>query len=144
MERLTNKDYEKDRFYLNCDPECTKASCEKCSTLLRVVERLAIIEDILGDDYNLDRLKELAEADRDGRCLVPPVKVGQTVWFVRDPKRNPNKTLQTKVEKIVYKNGGAYLKLGCNSLYETACSSIGKTVFLTQEGGTALRSDSNE
>lgn len=32
-----------------------------------VIERLAKIEDILGDDYELDRLRELVEADRDGR-----------------------------------------------------------------------------
>lgn len=30
------------------------------------------IEDILGDDYDLDRLRELVEADRDGRCVVLP------------------------------------------------------------------------
>lgn len=32
--------------------------------------RLAIIEDILGDDYDLDRLRDLVEADREGRCVV--------------------------------------------------------------------------
>lgn len=32
--------------------------------------RLKEIEDILGDDYDLDRLKELVEADREGRCAV--------------------------------------------------------------------------
>lgn len=30
------------------------------------IERLALIEDILGDDYDLDRLRELVGADRDG------------------------------------------------------------------------------
>lgn len=34
--------------------------------------RLSQIEDILGDDYDLDRLRELVEADRDGRCVVLP------------------------------------------------------------------------
>ena len=34
------------------------------------VDRLAAIEDILGDEYELDRLKELVEADKDGRCVV--------------------------------------------------------------------------
>lgn len=33
-------------------------------------ERLMDIEDILGDEYDLDRLRELAEADREGRCVV--------------------------------------------------------------------------
>lgn len=33
-------------------------------------ERLADIEDILDDDYDLDRLRELVQADREGRCVV--------------------------------------------------------------------------
>ena len=35
-----------------------------------VMQRLAKIEDILGDDYDLDRLRALVQADRDGRCVV--------------------------------------------------------------------------
>lgn len=34
--------------------------------------RLKMIEDILGDGYDLDRLRELVESDRDGRCVVLP------------------------------------------------------------------------
>ena len=34
------------------------------------VNRLGTIEDILGDDYDLDRLRNLVQADRDGRCVV--------------------------------------------------------------------------
>lgn len=34
--------------------------------------RLKSIEDILGDDYDLDRLRELVQADRDGRCSISP------------------------------------------------------------------------
>lgn len=33
-------------------------------SVLQCVDRLAAIEDILGDDYDLDRLRELVEADR--------------------------------------------------------------------------------
>ena len=35
-----------------------------------LVTRLAAIEDILGNDYDLDRLCELAQADREGRCVI--------------------------------------------------------------------------
>lgn len=35
-----------------------------------VIDRLAAIEDILGDEYDLDRLRELVQADREGRCVV--------------------------------------------------------------------------
>lgn len=38
----------------------------------RVVDKCAAIEDILGDEYDLDRLRDLVEADRDGRCVVLP------------------------------------------------------------------------
>lgn len=34
------------------------------------VLRLADIEDILGDEYDLDRLREPVQADREGRCVV--------------------------------------------------------------------------
>lgn len=30
----------------------------------------------------ISRLVELAEADKDGRCIIPPCKVGETVYFV--------------------------------------------------------------
>lgn len=35
-------------------------------------QRLTAIEDILGDEYDLDRLRELVQADREGRCVVTP------------------------------------------------------------------------
>lgn len=34
------------------------------------IDRLAAIEDILGDDYDLDRLRELMMADREDRCVI--------------------------------------------------------------------------
>ncbi|WP_346704008.1 hypothetical protein, partial [uncultured Agathobaculum sp.] len=34
--------------------------------------RLKDIEDILGDEYDLDSLRELVQADREGRCVVLP------------------------------------------------------------------------
>ena len=45
-----------------------------CGALM-LIDRLAAIEDILcdgTDEYDLDRLRELAEADREGRCVVLP------------------------------------------------------------------------
>lgn len=38
--------------------------------------RLKMIENILGDNYDLDRLREIVEADRDGLCVVLPCKPG--------------------------------------------------------------------
>lgn len=47
-------------------------------------ERLKAIEDILGDNYDLARLREIVQADRDGRCVVLPCKVGEAVYQVDD------------------------------------------------------------
>ena len=43
--------------------------------------RLHAIEDILSDDYDLSRLRELVQADREGRCVVLPVKTGDNIYF---------------------------------------------------------------
>ena len=43
-------------------------------------ERLLDIENILGDDYDLDRLRELAQADREGRCVVLDEPRSPLVW----------------------------------------------------------------
>lgn len=45
-----------------------------------LAERLAAIEDILGNEYDLARLRELVEADRDGRCVVFKFGMGSTVY----------------------------------------------------------------
>ena len=51
--------------------------------------RASEIEAILGNDYDLDRLRELVEADRDGRCVVLPLKEGNPVWkIILDPLKN--------------------------------------------------------
>lgn len=43
-------------------------NCEDC--LRETVKRLSSIEDILGDDYDLDKLKDIVEADREGRLEI--------------------------------------------------------------------------
>ena len=44
------------------------------------VLRLAAIEDILGDEYDLDRLRGLVQADREGRCVVLNMPRKPLVW----------------------------------------------------------------
>ena len=41
-----------------------------------------ILSKIFGEDYNIDHLKELVEADRDGRCVVLPCRVGDTLYYI--------------------------------------------------------------
>lgn len=70
MERLTERHYKKsDGHYMKCSEYCEKEDlrCDECKEFDELVDRLGAIEDILGDDYDLDRLRELVEADREGR-----------------------------------------------------------------------------
>ena len=46
------------------------------------IHRLVTIEDILGDEYDLDELREMVQAKREGRCVVLPCKKGDTVWRI--------------------------------------------------------------
>lgn len=53
------------------------------------IDHLTAIEDILGDEYDLDRLRELAQADKDERCVVVPVAIGATVYHITTCKDFP-------------------------------------------------------
>lgn len=162
MERLTKTISENGEIFA-CFPECKdicmhgwtteEAGCG-CEKVTDAIVRLSMIEDILGDDYDLDRLsvmmtqcmsmrdevqarfrltakipldrlKELAEADLDGRCVVLPCKVGD-VLYSAFPLCGVNKHQIRKFER--------------NSEGDFACSALmipfsdfGKRVFLTRE-----------
>lgn len=111
MERVTKKDAD-GNYYMSGDgifsdwgvPEKFKGED---------VDAVGTIEDILGDTYDLDRLRELVEADKDGRCVVLPCKVGTPVYWV--------------VDVGVFE---CYFNLA-------AVEEVGKTVFLTREAAEA-------
>ena len=48
------------------------------------IDRLSELEDILGDDYDLIRLRELVEADREGRLEVFSPEGPPTVFYIPD------------------------------------------------------------
>ena len=54
----------------------------ECESVGDIVRRLAAIEDILGDEYDLDELKEVVQAKREGRCVVLPAGIGDTVYHI--------------------------------------------------------------
>ena len=60
MERMTYRDSLGEAFYSDSGNEADH------------LHFIADLEDILGDNYDLDRLREIVEADRDGRCVVLP------------------------------------------------------------------------
>lgn len=85
MERLTKRFEGIEEASLSCE-RCGKNAIYECwsqeNCTQTAVDRLASIEDILGDTYDLDRLRELVEAGKDGRCVVLPCKYGERVYCV--------------------------------------------------------------
>lgn len=79
----------------------------------------------------LTRLAELEDKIENGTLVEPPCKVGDTIYEVFKNHKQPF-IQQTKVEKIIITEKGLKLKLARNSFYETAISSLGKTLFLTE------------
>ena len=91
-------------------------------------------------DYHNDKpiepcpIERLAQHLHENSVVELPCNPGDTVWFIRNlGQRDFEDLIETKVEKIVIKSSGIYLKLACNAMYETSCNSIGKTVFFEKE-----------
>lgn len=93
---------------------------------------------------DLDRLEELAEADRAGRLMVSPCKVGDTVWVTRNPWTGKllKKPLDAYVNGMKMYSHGLYVNLlfdtrKINGTRDYEINHIGKTVFLTREEAKA-------
>lgn len=93
-----------------------------------------ILSKIFGEDYNLDRLKELVEADRDGRCVVLPCKIGDTIYDIQMGKIT-EKTI-ISIPFLLSKSVN-HLCLHAinirNAITTIDTENLGKTVFLTRE-----------
>ena len=109
--------------------------------------RLKIIEKILGNDYDLDRLKELLEADREGRCTIFPCRDWldlvfgeQEVFYGIDTDYIENPIREITVhneERFIWYDGWknlVFCGVDENGLdWEFSPEEVGKTVFLTEE-----------
>lgn len=131
MKRLT---YVKQKSRWNYGKNPTQYSSRE--TFQFVCDRLGKIEDILGDEYDLDRLRELKKADDEGQCVVLPCKIGDTVYSIRHervPDDDYRMSFHTEMRIVSQKFG----------LIHADC--IGKSVFLTREAAeAALRREQDD
>ena len=81
----------------------------------------------LFNGVDVDRMKELAEADKDGRVAVLPCKVGDTVYFAL-----LGRIIEKQVFSIVSFSNSTRIYCGGTSEYFRP-EDIGKTFFLTHE-----------
>ena len=130
MERLTGRRDE--RTYII---GCPDFALPKIAGLIiqQTVDRLAAIEDILGDEYDLDKLMELVQAKRKGRCIVLPCKKGDTVWrIVHDAAPHITKDRCTDIK---YENRDIWVHLIGDRVM--GGWNFGKLLFLTREDAEA-------
>lgn len=115
--------------------------------------RLSCVIDLLNNcsqfEVSIDRLREIAEADKEGRCAVLPVEVGQNVYFI-------NRAFDSEICTAIVIGAEINLytpscpiwiriewfskRTGKHEYHSRADLMIGKTVFLTREAAeTALK-----
>ena len=94
------------------------------------VHRLASIEDILGEEYELDELREMVQAKREGRCVVLPCKIDDDVYI-----NLFGRTLDATVTSISELASTPTYKAmyGIRLCYIFKADDVGRTVFLTRE-----------
>lgn len=132
MERLTVFDGE---FWIhkNFPPVEEDRVDEFIDCVKELAARLAAIEDILGDEYDLDKLMELVQAKRKGRCIVLPCKKGDTVWrIVHDAAPHITKDRCTDIK---YENRDIWVHLIGDRVM--GGWNFGKLLFLTREDAEA-------
>ena len=141
MKRMTSSNYNP---CVNCiySSSCShiKYNAPVCPERARY-DRLAAIEDILGDEYDLDELRELAQADREGRCVVLPCKVEDDVYI-----NILGRTLPFTVISISQMASTPIFKAqhGIRLVYIFKADDVGETVFMTRaEAEAALRREQN-
>lgn len=140
MERLTKRLHD-GKVVTDCDSceqkkdkQCTFSECRAS-----LIKRLAAYEDIAEPCGGLDSLRELVEADKDGRLVVLPCKVGDTV-YTKNRVLGTDNAIHDEIctRRIKGYGGNALNKVWlivsgdyCNlSIFP---SEFGKTVFFTRE-----------
>nr|DAD69362.1 MAG TPA: hypothetical protein [Siphoviridae sp. ctxS04] len=117
VERLTELCYKKsDGYYARCSEHCNDICDCNCEKWGEIVDRLGAYEDtslepeeigLLAKQRDLyvdacgepplKRIRNLAQADREGRCVVLPCKVGDTVYRVVTPTPGPPLLSEMKI-----------------------------------------------
>ena len=103
------------------------------------IHRLVTIEDILGDEYDLDELREIIQAKREGLCGIPPMKLHQKIFRVFDGEIREETVCGAIWEPLMPRPRWKVFVMGGGMPYFWH-EVFGKTVFLSRaEAEAALR-----
>lgn len=122
MERYTEKHYDGNGYYLICSGNCETFNCGDCGILDKIVDRLASYEDtgLEPEDFKRtftedaplkltgqllgvtpDRLRELAQADKEDRCFVFSFGLGSIAYRIWvHPSGSPGFVTEHKMSKL--------------------------------------------
>ena len=158
MERLTHiadfgmEDWEETLFLVPSDPAGAynildiarhQGEPEFNEILKNISLRLAAIEDILGDEYDLDRLRELKQADDEGRYGIPPVRLHQHIFRIFSGEIREETVCDAMWEPFTPRPRWKVWVMGSGLPYYWN-DVFGKTVFLTRaEAEAALEGIKN-
>lgn len=138
---------------------CTAVQAAHCPLLRQYLDTgmtpeafqsfVVFFQDLIGNQKAseaLDRFRQLAKADKDGRLVVLPCKVGQRVFALLDTDKHIS---ECEVKQIGVGNKIGFIGLepiGARGReYGVALNGFGKTVFLTrEEAEKALEAMKNE
>lgn len=82
MERLTDKRMNEGGAISASPKEYKELAISESLSGEQICKGILDIKGILGDKCDLDRLRELVEADRDERCVVMSYKAGDEIWVL--------------------------------------------------------------
>lgn len=110
----------------------------KGAPMASAIARLAAYEDAMP----LERARELAKAEKDGRLVVLPCKVGDAVYFPVEGRWDAATIDRIEIDSNGVRLGWVQYDVGpeVNELWDDGCftaGDIGKTVFLTREEAEA-------
>ena len=119
-----------------CEPEEVLPK-DKADEIALKLMRIADLESFC----SYDRLRELAEADKDGRVVVLPCKVGEKLWVIVQDNVPQEMELEAPDIRTVCTDEDNLCMSTCNRKPDGYCAyrlrndgtSIGKNVFLTRE-----------
>ena len=140
MKRLTEYTIPETGFSVVSEAKYKRILIEEKPSVEKVYNRLKKIEDILGDEYDLDELREMVQAKREGRCVVLPAKTVFELTWDAGPECD-------MVFPVCIDGEGEcdFCDKGKLFVYERPCKQeyikrIGEDVFLTRaEAEAALR-----
>ena len=97
---------------------------DKADEIALKLMRLADLESLC----SYDRLRELAEADKDGRLVVPPCKIGDVLY-----RASPSGVVVHRVANVMYRGLTSRWYIDTIPNLPYASEELGKTTFLTRE-----------